>query len=231
MTTTDPLIELTGALLGLLLTLLVFSYLLGDNPLYRLALAIFVGAAGGYAGALAVNNVLFPKLIEPMLSGDLTARGYAGVPLILSLLLLFKLQPTISGWGNTATAFLVGVGAAVAVGGAVTGTLFPQVAATSLALIPINLPPGANAAEYLVDTAVIIGGTLTALLYFYFGAVPEPGAPPSRPFYIAPLAWVGQVFITIAFGTLYAGALAASLALLSARLVFIWDIVRQFAGA
>jgi hypothetical protein len=53
---------------GAILTLLVFSYLLGDSPLFRLAQAILVGVAIGYAGTVAIRAVLIPRLFTPLLS-------------------------------------------------------------------------------------------------------------------------------------------------------------------
>jgi hypothetical protein len=37
--------DLLGGFVGLLLTLLVFSYLLGDNVLFRITIHIFIGVA------------------------------------------------------------------------------------------------------------------------------------------------------------------------------------------
>jgi len=44
----------------------------------------------------------------------------------MGLLLLLKLSPRTARLGIPSMAFLVGVGAAVAIGGAIMGTLFPQ---------------------------------------------------------------------------------------------------------
>ena len=44
------IIQTIGAPLGIILTVSVLSYLLfGDNPLYKLALHIFIGALAGYS--------------------------------------------------------------------------------------------------------------------------------------------------------------------------------------
>ena len=40
--------SLIGGALGFLLTLCVFSYLLGDNALFRIAIHIFIGTAAGF---------------------------------------------------------------------------------------------------------------------------------------------------------------------------------------
>lgn len=57
--------EVLLAALGAALTLCIFSYLLGDNPLFRLALHIFVGASVAYVCVIALQTVLLPVLSPP----------------------------------------------------------------------------------------------------------------------------------------------------------------------
>ncbi len=45
-------IEIISALVGFLLTLMVFSYLIGDNPLFRIAVYLFIGVSSGYAATV-----------------------------------------------------------------------------------------------------------------------------------------------------------------------------------
>ena len=61
------LLDTAGALVAIVLTLCVFSYLLGDNFLYRLAEYLFVGVAIGYAVVVAFHNILVPKLVIPLI--------------------------------------------------------------------------------------------------------------------------------------------------------------------
>ena len=61
-------IEAISALIGLILTLLIFSYLIGDNPLFRLALYLFIGVASGYAAVVVWHSVLLPRLFLPLKS-------------------------------------------------------------------------------------------------------------------------------------------------------------------
>jgi len=222
------------------LTLMVFTYLLGDNPLYRLAVHLFVGVTAGYAVLVAYYNVIHPQMLGPLVVS--LSQGLAvltALPtllpalfaLMLSLFLLLKLSPGAS-WtnrlGSVATAYLVGVGSAVAIGGAITGTLFPQISATFLSLLPqteLGFSP-----ERMVDHFVIIFGTLATLGFFYYGARVRPGRPPERPPLARPVALVGQVFIGVAFGVMYAGALVASLAFFADRLVAMWSILEPFLG-
>ena len=118
-------IEVISAVIGFVLTLMIFSYLIGDNPMFRIAVYLFIGVASGYAAVVVWHSVLIPKLFDQLLGGP-TQLALTVVPLILSVSLLAKLSPRISWLGNFAMAVLVGVGAGTAVGGALVGTLIPQ---------------------------------------------------------------------------------------------------------
>ncbi len=221
-------LDLAGALVGFLLTLAVLSYLIGDNPLYRLAVYTFVGVAAGYVAVVAVVNVIVPQLFLTLLGPqDLGRLVITGLSWLLALLLFLKLVNPDSALGRFPVAYLVGVGAAVAVGGALLGTLFPQTAATFVSLLPAENAGGDVLAlvEQPLSALVLLVGTLTTLLFFWYGARPAPGGVPERPVLIKPLAWIGQAFIGITFGALYAGVLAASVAYLAERLGALMDFI------
>ena len=42
---------------------MVFSYLIGDNPLFRIAVYLFIGVSSGYAATVVWHHVLVPKLL------------------------------------------------------------------------------------------------------------------------------------------------------------------------
>src|SRR5512146_498240 len=130
----DALVKLASLLpdvVGLLLTLVILLYLFfGDNALFRLVTYIFVGVVAGYVTVLVLFNVLLPRLGNLLFSGNLVFMAVAGVLILLGILLLFKLSPRLSRLGSLPMAILVGVGAAVAIGGAVLGTLFGQIGGT-----------------------------------------------------------------------------------------------------
>ena len=113
---TSMSLELISALAGLILTLMIFSYLIGDSPLFRIAVYLFIGVASGYAATVVWHQVLVPKLLAPLQAGSPNQLLFIAIPLILCLSLLAKLSPRISWIGNVAMAILVGVGAAAAIG-------------------------------------------------------------------------------------------------------------------
>ena len=128
--------ELLGSTLSFFFTIALLSYLIGDNPLYRLALHVFIGVAVGYAVLVVISQVLRPRLIVPLIGGDPVVIGLTTIPLVLFVFLVFKLHPRTAALGNISIAYLIGVGTAVAVGGAVTGTLLPQIRTTWLTILP-----------------------------------------------------------------------------------------------
>jgi hypothetical protein len=224
--------DIFGGLLAWLLTLMVLSYLIRDNPLFRVATYVFVGVASGYAGAIAWHNVLEPGLIDPFVTRGLGAAADITliVPWILILLLLFKLSASTSRLGSISTALLVGVGAGVVVGGAITGTLIPQSAAAMSTLSPAAVTPttGETGIERSFSVLMLLVGTISTLVYFHFTARRTPGGEIRRNRLVNGVAWVGRMFIAVTFGVMYAGVLMASLIVLSERVQFLVNYVAQF---
>jgi hypothetical protein len=202
----DLLGDLGGLVIGLTLTLFIYSYLWKDNWLYRLAVHILVGVSAGYGTVIVLDSVVLPQLEKlqqaPMASDSLLWL----VPVALSLLLLFKLVPRIAPLGNSTVAALVGVGAAVALVGAITGTLIPQI-------IDLTYNPG-----WLAIPAAL--ATILALSYFHFtGRMTAEGVAPPHPAQRW-AALAGQVILTITFAALFAAVMGTSLTLLVERIQY-----------
>ena len=70
--------ELVSAGISFIITILILSYLFGDNPLFRVAIYVFVGAAAGYVAAVAWNEVINPALDPTDLDRDRFCRPRAG---------------------------------------------------------------------------------------------------------------------------------------------------------
>lgn len=205
--------EQIGLWAGFILTLFVFSYILGDNILYRLAVYIFVGLAAGYIAIVTWETVLLPWLNATLLRPDAAVLELVLglIPLILGLLLLFKTSPRLGRAGNLALAFLIGVGTAVALVGAISGTL-----------IPLTLATGASVAANPVNGTLLVVGVACTLIYFNYLARRTPTGE-TRP-YIALrlLGWAGQAIIVITLGALYAAAILTSLTIFSERVSFLF---------
>lgn len=62
-------LDLVTGGVSFLLTLMVLSYLIGDNPAFRVAVYIFIGVAAGYAAAVVWHQVLDPHLLSRYFPG------------------------------------------------------------------------------------------------------------------------------------------------------------------
>ena len=198
------IIQILGPIVGALLGLFVLSYVLGDNPLYRLALHIFAGAMIGYAGGIVVRDVLMGLALTGLLSNPSSVV----IPLVLGLLLLFKGLPQQAFVGNVSVGFLIGVGTAVAMGGALLGTLVPQVQATAGALRSSSL---AAQRFGLLDGLMVVVGTVCTLLTFTFTASEPDGEGALWQGILGGAATVGRLILIVAFGIAFAGVLTAAL--------------------
>ncbi|HJS29160.1 MAG TPA: hypothetical protein VJ768_06040 [Anaerolineales bacterium] len=208
----DSLIPLA---LSFSLTLMVLSYLWKDNPLFRLGIYLFIGVAAGYSAAVVVNSVIVPKMVVPFYDvfggslADILVRTLP--PVILGLLLFAKLSPRFAWLGSPSMGFLVGVGAAAALGGAVLGTLFPQIQAT---------------AEVVSFQAfIVLIGTILTLISFQFTIRSGDGGQPWLGKTMEILRWGGQLFVAITFGVLFAGVYSAALSAMIERLNFLVTFV------
>ena len=223
-------IDLLSAIFGLIFTLMVFSYLLDDNPLFRVAVYIFIGVSAGYAATVVCYQVLSPKLLAPLRTGDPNQLLLTVIPLFLSISLLAKLTPRISWIGNFAMAVLVGVGAAAALAGAVLGTLIPQVQAAMDAFDFRSAATTSDAFFGLLNGIVMLVGTVFTLGYFHFSAERAADGTPRRNRVFEWIAWVGRIFIAITLGVLFAGVYMSALTAMIERLGFVINFFRQFIG-
>jgi len=209
------------AAVAVFLTLLVLvGYLIGkSNFLFRLVAYLFIGVTAGYAVVVILYQLFLPRIIRPLLQGPLLLQILAAVPLVLGLLLLAKLSPRLAGLGNIPMAYLLGVGAAVLMGGALFGTLMGQVRASAA---PFGSP------NQFLEGAFTLVGTICTLAYFSYGARSKANQAPRRPVLVDLLGKVGQVFIAITLGAVFAGVFSASIVALVERLGFILSFIRDY---
>ncbi len=210
--------EFLSLIIGTIITLMIFSYLLGDNVLYRWALALLVGSAVGYATGIAVDFV-WQQWITPALSNADPAANLAyTVPLLLGSLLLLKGFPPvrflgkISVLGNIPLGLLVGVGAGVAISGALTGSLIPQVIATGQG---IRLDAGIL---NLLRGMVVLISTLSVLLLFAARPKAQPVDGEKASLLQRSVRQLGGFFLVVGLGAAFAGAISSALTAMVIRL-------------
>lgn len=208
------------------LTLMVFSYIFGDNPLFRLAEHIFVGTAAGYVTILVYHTILRPRLLEP-LAQDPAGHGYLLVPLLLGVLLLAKGKRSTSWIGNISMAWLFGAGAALALGGALLGTLASQLRASWFSLNPADY---AGQPLGWVNALLLALGTIGVLLSFYYTEPAGKGAGRLLAGFRKGWGRLGRWFMLVTFGALFAGAIISRFTLLVDRVHFLLQTLGLLGG-
>lgn len=204
--------EQVGLWIGFVFTLMIFSYILGDNILYRLAVYVFVGLAAGYITIVTVESVILPWVRGTLLAPETGIGGtvIGIIPFILGLLLLLKTSPRLGRVGNIAIAFIIGVGTAVALVGAISGTL-----------LPLAMSTGSSVRIDVLNGFLIFLGVASTLIYFQYLARRKPNGEIQRGLLVRFFGGVGQVFIVVTLGAIYAGAILTSLTIFSERIGFI----------
>ena len=188
--------------LAVLVTLGVWSYLIGERRLLRISQLLLAGLATGYLSLIAIREVLIPQLIKPL------AASSAHPELILDLLLVAVL---VAGrWlprraVAVPAAILVGGTVGYALGGAVTGTLLPQLAA--------GMAPRAAGPGDALAGAIGVAITVPVLLSFLHGV------PRGR--LLAGVATTGRWLMLGGLGAWFGFLLLSRLALLVDRIGFL----------
>lgn len=229
------LAEIIWGSVGLLLTVMVLSYLIGDNVFFRFAVHVFIGLTAGYLVVLIVNQILVPLLITPMIAGSGIERLWLAIPMVLITLLVLGQFQRFGGISSLPLAFLAGLTAAVAVGGAVFGTLIPQTLSVVEAFDPVlwYADPSRTWLRIL-EAVVMLAGIVGTLSYFHFGRKRNPESDleeTQRPPVFEAMGKIGQVFIGITLGAVFAGLFSSALFALIDRIIFIREMIVTVIGA
>jgi hypothetical protein len=183
------------------LTLCVFSFLYKENPFYRFAEHLFVGASAGYLLAVQWQSVLLPNVWTPLTHDH---DWLVLIPLALGLMMLARAWGKGAGIARWSIAFYVGIYSGVAIPGYMQAQIFAQLADAAK-----PFAPGWGA----VNSVLVLVGLLSVLSYFFFSA-PHRGVHGAN-------AKVGVYFLMVAFGASFGYTVMARVSLLIARVQFL----------
>lgn len=206
---------LVGGGIATVLSLLVLSRAIADNPLYRFAQYLLVGVGLGYVAAVLVNQTLVPP-IRAVVTGQ--ARFETLATLSVSGLLLVLLatrfgRQRVSYLANVPLAVLFGIGAALALVGAVRGTIVPQLFDTIALrrLLPLDLATALGTFALIVTVVV----TLVSFTYTQRGDQPTSLGRSVRQ--------LGRTLVLVTFGVFLAQAVTTYITALVVQLQQIAD--------
>jgi hypothetical protein len=231
--------DTAGLWLGFIFTLLILSALLGDHLLARFAQYVLVGAVLGYAVIVTWQSILSSSLIIALRS-DPDAAPWNWIPVALAAIMAIAGLERIASQGRTTgpepawrhalrtigsipALALVAVAAAVALVGAVQGTLAPQFLHTARTGLEWGAPP----VEFATGVLTLLLTTAT-LIFFVIDADRHLSRQPE---WVQRLAfgwvWLGQRAVWLAAGALFARLLASRLSLFVAELAYWMQILQS----
>jgi hypothetical protein len=207
---TPEQLDLVAGWAAFVLTLMIFSYLIRDNFLYRIAVHVLVGATAGYIAIAAIVDVIIPWIEATSLTTDTQVdagvRALGLFPLLIGLMLFLKSSSRLGHIGNFGSLIVLGIGTGVALVGVVLGTIIPLVRDAGTDIHD----------EAAFNGFLMLTGTITTLIYFqYISRRRQEDGESTAVLPIRLLSLVGQGFISVTLGAIYAGAILTSLSIFS----------------
>lgn len=218
--------ETVTILTGGLATLAIFSFLIRENPFYRLFEHLFIGIAAGIGALFAIKNFLWPKVLMPLFGLNLLvfpdgtrSADYNPALLIYLLPIAFGLlyytaySARFAWMSKLVIGFTLGIGAGAAFQG-VFNEMLPQITGSFKPLVVIS-EGSLNVGESLSNIAFVF--TLLAVMYYFFFSLKEQDSP------LRPLSKAGRWLMMVCFGAFFGSTVMARMALLVERLQFLQD--------
>ena len=211
-----------GAWVATGLTLFIFSFLYKDNPLFKIAEHLYVGVSLGYTIVKTYDSVVMTLIIRPILDkGEWSLL----IPVAIGTLMLARYVPKAAWLSRYAFAFIVGVGAGLAIPRTISSFILKQIEDTVRPLMTIAPGDGVTFSFDLLSPAsnlnaiIILFGVVSVLFYFFFSV--EHTGPGKL------VARAGIMFLMISFGAGFGYTVMARMSLLIGRLT---DLI-EFSGS
>jgi len=226
--TTRPLTESYGIIIAAGLTLIMYSFLYRDNPLFKMAENLYVGVALGYGAIITWRMSLRPEVVDPLFRAPTREAFYAElgrrfVPIVLGLLLVTRISRTRGWLSRYAIALMVGWGAGVGIPIVTHSYILQQLQAAVSplqAMVQAGQPAAFFTQAWFVSTALpvvgavlVLVGTVSVLFYFFF-SVEHKGAG-------GVVSRVGIWFLMVSFGASFGYTVMGRLSLLIGRVRFL----------
>lgn len=202
-----------GAWVATGLTLFIFSFLYKDNPLFKLAENLYVGVSVGYTIVKTYDTVILHLIWKPIVENQ---EWTLLIPVAIGLLMLTRYVPKAAWLSRYAFAFIVGVGAGLAIPRTVSSFILKQIEDTVRPLLMLVPGDGVTFSWNLMNPAssvnviIVLIGVSSVLFYFFFSV--EHSGPGKM------VARTGVIFLMIAFGAAFGYTVMARMSLLIGRL-------------
>jgi hypothetical protein len=218
-----------GTIIAAGLTLIMYSFLYRDNPLFKIAENLYVGVTLGYGAIMTWWLSLKPEVYDPIFNAPTlgalkSSLLHRAVPITLGLMLVTRLSRKHGWLSRYAYALMIGWGAGIGISVVTHSYILQQLEA---AVAPIQGAvtgagplPAAFSADWFGQVALPIAGavavligTVAVLFYFFFSVEHGPaGRTVSR---------IGIWFLMVSFGASFGYTVMGRLSLLIGRVRFL----------
>jgi len=219
--------KVIGIILAAGLTLIMYSFLYRDNPLFKIAENLYVGVTLGYGAIITWRQSLRPEVYDPLFNAPtsgalLDAILHRGVPIVLGLLLLTRLSRKRGWLSRYSYGLMVGWGAGVGIAVVTHSYILKQLEA---AVAPLQAAAAQGAAAPtgwawvlqtvvpIVGALVVLIGTVSVLFYFFFSVEHKRVG--------RAVSQVGIWFLMVSFGASFGYTVMGRLSLLIGRVRFL----------
>lgn len=202
-----------GAWVATGLTLLIFSFLYKDTPLFKFAEHLYVGVSLGYTIVKTYDTVILHLIVKPIVENGEFALL---IPVAIGMLMLTRYVPKAAWMSRYAFAFIVGMGSGLAIPRTISSFILKQIEDTVRPLLSIAGPDGFTFSMNLLNPAsnlnavIILLGVSSVLFYFFF-SIEHSGTGKV-------VARTGIMFLMISFGAGFGYTVMARMSLLIGRL-------------
>jgi hypothetical protein len=201
-----PIGEVIGFWFSAAMTLIIFSFIYKDNPVYKFGEHLFLGTALGYGLCISYYNDFYPNAIHPLFPPRGEPRNFMVlIPIVLGIFILLRIVPGLSWLSRISFAVLVGGYAGIAIPAAIAGNFLPQITSTMAAIGPHW--------KEAINQLVLLVGVFTTLTFFFF-SLEHTGT-------VGRIGRLGVFFVMVSFGASFGYTVMARVSLLIGRVQFL----------
>jgi len=192
---------IAGAWIAAGLTVFLFSFLYKDNPFFKIAEHLYLGAGMGWWFQVYLYNIWKPKVWEPLMAGQWAVI----IPALLGLSLVTQFIPKISWISRYGFTFMMGYGAGLAVPAGLSTDFINQIGGT---IRPLSMM--ASMTPWAIFNSLLVAFGVICVLFYFFFSVEHKG-------HFKKVSNIGIYFLMIYFGAAFGNTVMARFSLLYGR--------------
>jgi hypothetical protein len=192
---------IAGGWLAAGLTIFLFSFLYKDNPFFKIAEHLYLGAGMGWWCQVYIFNIYIPKIWVPLTQHDWLVL----IPSVLGLSLVTQFIPKISWISRYGFTFLMGYGAGLAIPAGLSTDFLSQIGGT---IRPLSVM--STLTPFAIFNALLVAFGVICVLFYFFFSVEHKG-------HFKKVSNIGIYFLMIYFGAAFGNTVMARFSLLYGR--------------